>query len=337
MDFDDKFYQRVADEIYSCTNIDGIPHIIENYLSHRPSKHNQAYYYIRLIELLLLNKSYVSIFKPTPNKKEIIANFNGIIIYKNEEAPAHLPFLILADNNILKSELQKNDYSVIYNKRKFILAEHSDALQEIKRERPIGDAIQTAITINFNIGEEIKKGDVLCVYTYFKLSDIAKSYKQKFEVAKQFCDTRIKTLPKYMTEKNKVNHKELQLIDIWQGDDYTYKFVIEKLHDDWKQIGGPFVFTSAGVLKWMEDLRRDRNTWLAAFMSACQHNGYILKKEENGNCFEGKHYYKSVATLVSILKTTFSLETLDDEQFLKRLKGKEFVNDRFSTPFETIF
>lgn len=338
MDLESKFYQKIAEEIYSCHEAEYIPSIIQNYCENRPEKHNQAYYYTKVVEALLLNKSYVSILKPLPKGREIAAEISGVVAFKNEQSPAWMPYLLLVEKKFYTADLKKEiDNSKLGSKYKELINDHSDNVQVLKRPDPISPEIQTAITIHCNEGDTVTKGDVLANLSYFKLSDIANIYKRQLEIAKRHCDMQIKNLPLKIinTNKEKFDLKKLKLHDIWQGDIETYDFVISKLKEDFKVIGGPFVFEIGGKLKWTDDLQRYRQRWLAGFICACERKGYLLKNNERGECKNGTYYYKSIATLIAILKGTFDISKLDDAAFTTIMN--ENIDSKFVAEFNKIF
>lgn len=340
MDFESKFYQKIAEEIYSCQEAEYIPSIIHNYFESRPENHNQAYYYTKVVEALILNKAYVSILKPLPKTREIVADLNGVVALKNEQSPAWMPYLLLVEKKYYTTELKKEiDNSKFGLKYKELIREHGDKVQILKRPAPISIEVQTAITVHFNEGDAVKKGDILSTLNYFKLSDTATIYKQRLDIAKKYCDMQIKNLPLKIinTDKKKIDLKKLKLHNIWQGDMDTYNFVIGKLKENFKEIGGPFVFEVGGKLNWTEDFQRYRQRWLAGFICICEHKGYILKNKEKGDCIKGTYYYKSIATLISILKNTFDIDKLDDAAFTIVMNDSGGSNSRFTSPFNKIF
>jgi hypothetical protein len=177
-------YQQLAIDIYSAQTDEYLNDIVYSGLSRKPESDTQLEYFIKLVEALLLNKSYVHVFKPAPGNKDICANFNGVVISRNEFSHAWEPYLIVVKKEKYSPELADK----ILNGTNVQLSVLDT--QILKRPKPRPD-VQSQISIHVEFGEEVKEGDVLVTIGYLKINSLVEFYKKRFDIVNEFCSDQI--------------------------------------------------------------------------------------------------------------------------------------------------
>lgn len=359
--------EQAIDEIFKeTTPPEHVVSIIDYYS--KQFNDDQKHYYVLLQDAFYSRKSGINAIKNYPEKKLIRSDINGTILYKNEDSSGWEVLYIIGDPkcdfdsavSLLKDKLKLAHI----DKRKEIVEEYNKELfsssktKIILRSKYDNPTLLPMVSINVNVGDYVRKNTIIGTIEFFTYTNRALLAIQKKDIVVSYVSEKmnvhsrlsIKHRKNWFEKKtiNQHNRKELNLYDMWLGNDLQYDALIMQL------IYPTNVFQNRGYI-WVDNIIKNelhiRTTGEEYKLdSPTTINGisfYWGKEPQKGwqRYLAGLFFVLSLYDfinkddfstydLVAICKNTFSIATLDPAVFNDMKAG--VLAQKYIDPFNEI-
>jgi hypothetical protein len=332
---------------------------------------NKEMYYVALLGSFLNRKKNINALVYHPDKKIIRAEITGTILYINEDAIEWEPLYIIGKTTVDVDTILTNISNQLEGKsedRRALIFENfngdlfkSHRTKIVLRNRYKNPTLLPKVKIDFAIGEEVSKNTIIGVIDCYDYSKFALTAIAKREILETYIDEKIKELnpksirraqrhafdKKKITDKNK---KELNLYDIWKGNDIQYNQLFNELIMPYNELNSSGFIRIEGVkaegffsaihsvgfelespntaqgghrIFWCEEPKKGWQRYLAGMLFALDLYEFIDKRDFSGYDF------------IQICKNTFNMTKLDNEPFNDLKNG--VLDNKFIKEFERRF
>jgi len=338
---DDINYLEIVERLISEETL--VSHIVEIISEHADNyKEKKNRFYINLSNELSRHKQYVNLLLKKPYVPLLKAGVDGVLLYLNSYATEWQPLFIIGPSDLdvhnLGIEFEERmgggtrenklgKYRVScesYNRRNIQLSIRGGAY--------INKGAFSSVSFSKNIGEEVKKEEIIGTILNFDLVSGAKEYLEKHDFIEKYCGKMIREIETQM-KIEKSNKAPTNAIDRQDApvflenifiDKFKYKYldIIKVLAEDQcDEYPSPFIRIEGDKTIWETGITYSFS-YLAGLFGALLKLGWIKEKKE--------------IEFMQIARDTFHIEVPFSRTAFQKMKTRG-LDEAFINPFEGIF
>ncbi len=319
---------RMISTIMNVELISHVPTIIDSFAMEY--KGNLSSFYTRLLQEISNSKKYRSYIIRGDKNTPIACGSSGKLLYKNQNASEWEVLFIIGKNEervpFILQNLKDNFEGQNNAQRRIYFENFEQTLTKEKIEvvlrRPFSNFSKySGLDFKFEVGDMVKKNSVIAELVHYKFSEEAQKWSARYFIALEHCTIKLNELKNSQPQEGTLKEK---LINFWDEKklEHYYKIILA-LEAKNNQTEFPFITQKERQLFWVNKPSNGWQVYLAAFIYACQHRGYIDLTELSNNAI--KNIVKKTFNITSFLDKVNYSGFHTDKLLKKKIRGSNSI------------